>query len=68
MNKYSLNSSRTPLPNVPPRCSPGKPCLAEHHWQDATAEKAGEGPGYNFFSLKGVFARFPVFVSELLKC
>src|SRR6185369_7156383 len=61
-------STRVGVPR-PSRCSPDKPYLAEHHRQDATAEKAGEGPGCNlFFSLKGVFARIPVFVSELLKC
>ena len=66
MNKYSLNSSRTPLPNVPPRCSPGKPCLAEHHRKDATAEKASEGHGCNFsFLVKGLFASFSEFGSEL---
>ena len=57
------------LYHAPPHCSPGKPCLAEHHRQDATAEKASEGPGCNlFFSLEGVFASFPVFGSEILKC
>ena len=60
---------RPSLSHAPPRCSPDKPYLAEHHLQDATAEKAGEGPGCNlFFSLKSVCARFPVYVSELLKC
>ena len=57
---------RTPLSHAPPRCSPGKPCLAEHHRLDATAEKAGEGPGCNlFFSLQGVFASLPEYRSEL---
>ena len=52
-----------------PVAAPGKPCLAEHHRQDAAAEKAGEGPDCNlFFSFKGVFARIPVYDSELLKC
>jgi hypothetical protein len=52
-----------------PRCSPGKPCLVEHHRQDATAEKAGEGPGCNFsFSFKGLAASFTEFGSELQKC
>ena len=61
-----VGSSRTPLPSVPPRCSPSKPCLAEHHRQDATAEKSGEGPGCNlFFSLEGVFASLPEYRSEL---
>ena len=60
---------RSLLSHAPPRGSPGKPYLAEHHRQDATAEKAGEGPGCNlFFLFEGVFARFPVYVSELLKC
>ena len=60
---------RSFLPHAPPRGSPGKPCTAEHHRQDATAEKAGEGPGCNlFFSFKGVSARFTVYTSELLKC
>ena len=60
---------RSFLSHAPPRGSPGKPCTAEHHRQDATAEKAGEGPGCNFFfSFKGVSASFPVYTSELLKC
>src|SRR6185312_13456227 len=60
---------RSLLSHAPPRGSPGKPCLAEHHRQDATAEKAGEGPGCKFFfSFKGVSASIPVYGSELLKC
>src|SRR6185369_1423448 len=60
---------RSLLSHAPPRGSPGKPCTAEHHRQDATAEKAGEGPGCNFFfSFKGVSASFPVYTSEILKC
>ena len=63
-----VGSSRTPLPNVPPHCSPGKPCLAEHHQQDATAEKVGEGPGCNFsFSFEGLNASFLEYDSELQK-
>jgi hypothetical protein len=54
---------------VLPHCSPGKPCLAEHHQQDATAEKAGEGPGCNFsFLFKGLAASFTEVGSELQKC
>src|SRR6185436_2533027 len=60
---------RSLLSHAPPRCSPGKPCLAEHHRRAAAAEKAGEGPGCNFFfSFKGVFASIPVYTSEILKC
>ena len=60
---------RPPLSHAPPRCCPGKPCLAEHHRQDATAEKAGKGPGCNlFFSFEGVFASFLGLSSEILKC
>src|SRR6185312_13951364 len=60
---------RSLLSHAPPRGSPGKPCTAEHHRQDATAEKARKGPGCNFFfTFKGVSASFPGYTSELLKC
>src|SRR6185312_273051 len=59
---------RSLLSHTPPRGSPGKPCIAEHHRQDATAEKAGEGPDCKFFfSFKGVSASIPVYIRELLK-
>ena len=54
-----------PLPRALLRLHRRRP---EHHRQDATAEKAGEGRGYNFsFSDKGLGASFSEFGSELQK-
>ena len=64
-----VGSSRTPLSNMPPHCSPDKPCLAEHHRQDATAEKAGEGPGCNFFFfVRGCVCKFSRVKQWTSKC
>jgi len=53
---------------VPPSHNTGKPCLAEHHQQDAAVEKDGEGSGCNFsFSFEGLNASFSEFGSELQK-